>query len=91
MKVASLCKEDKTQLSMEFIMLINVKMPTIVGILILISMINTLSENLKFKKIFIFQYYSFYEQLIFDLILYVPSTNFKLNRDGSSWVELVLS
>ena len=28
---------------------------------------------------------------LFDLILYVPSTIFQLNRDGSSWVELVLS
>ena len=29
--------------------------------------------------------------VLFDLILYVPSTIFQLNRDGSSWVELVLS
>ena len=29
--------------------------------------------------------------LLFDLILYVPSTILQLNRDGSSWVELVLS
>ena len=28
---------------------------------------------------------------LFDLILYVPSTIFQLNRDGSSWVETVLS
>ena len=28
---------------------------------------------------------------LFDLILYVPSTNFQLNRDRSSWVEPVLS
>ena len=28
---------------------------------------------------------------MFDLILYVPSTIFQLNRDGSSWVEPVLS
>ena len=27
---------------------------------------------------------------MFDLILYVPSTVFQLNRDGSSWVEPVL-
>ena len=27
----------------------------------------------------------------FDLILYAPSTIFQLNRDGSSWVEPVLS
>ena len=29
--------------------------------------------------------------LLFDLILYVPSTIFQLNRDGSSWVEPELS
>ena len=28
---------------------------------------------------------------LFDLILYVPSTIFQLNRDGSSWDEPVLS
>ena len=28
---------------------------------------------------------------LFDLILYVTSTIFQLNRDGSSWVEPVLS
>ena len=28
---------------------------------------------------------------LFDLILYVPSTIFQLKRDGSSWVEPVLS
>ena len=28
---------------------------------------------------------------LFDLILYVPSAIFHLNRDGSSWVEPVLS
>ena len=32
------------QLSMKFIMLINVKMPTIVGILTFMSMVNTISE-----------------------------------------------
>ena len=29
--------------------------------------------------------------VLFDLILYVPLTIFQLNRDGSSWVEPVLS
>ena len=29
--------------------------------------------------------------VLFDLILYVPSTILQLNMDGSSWVELVLS
>ena len=28
---------------------------------------------------------------LFDFILYVPSTIFQLNRNGSSWVEQVLS
>ena len=36
-----------TQTSTQFILLINVKIPTIVGILIFISMINTISERLK--------------------------------------------
>ena len=31
------------------------------------------------------------KSVLFDLILYVPSTIFQLNRDGSSWVEPVLS
>ena len=40
-------------------------MPTIVGILTLISMINATSERLKVGKFFIRQYFSFYEQLKF--------------------------
>ena len=36
-----------TQLNMKFILLINVKVPTIVGILAFISIINTTSERLK--------------------------------------------
>ena len=31
------------------------------------------------------------EICLFDLVLYVPSTIFQLYRDGSSWVEPVLS
>ena len=54
-----------TQLSMKFILLINVKMPTIVGILTFISRINTASKNFKARKIFNFQHFSFYEQLKF--------------------------
>ena len=54
-----------TQLSTKFILLINVKMPTIVGILTFISMINTTSERLKARNFFICQYFSFYEQLKF--------------------------
>ena len=49
---------------MNSIMLINVKMPTIVGILTFISMINTISKSLE-KNAFIFQHFSFHEQLKF--------------------------
>ena len=54
-----------TQLSMKCILLINVKMPAIVGILTYISMINTTSERLKARNFFICQYFSVYEQLKF--------------------------
>ena len=53
------------QLGIKFIMLINVKMPTIVGILTFICMINTTSERLKVINFFICRYFSFYEQLKF--------------------------
>ena len=43
-------------------MLVNVKMPTIVGILTFISMLNATSESLKTRKVGIFQQFSFYEQ-----------------------------
>ena len=46
-----------TQLSTKFILLINVKMPTIVGILTFISMINTTSERLKARNFFICRYF----------------------------------
>ena len=46
-------------LSMKFIKLINVKMPTIVGI----SMMNTTPDKLKARKVFIFQHFSFYKQM----------------------------
>ena len=49
-----------TQLSVKFIMLINVKMPMIVGILTFVSMINTAYESLKARSIF-FQHFGFYE------------------------------
>ena len=54
-----------TELSMKFIMLINGKMPTFVGILTSISMINTTSESAKQENIFICQHLSFYKQLKF--------------------------
>ena len=54
-----------TRLSTKFILLKNVKMPTIVGILTFISMINTTSERLKARNFVICRYFSFYEQLKF--------------------------
>ena len=54
-----------TKLSMKFIMLINVKMPTIGGILTFISIINATSESLKARKVLIFQHFSFYGKLKF--------------------------
>ena len=51
-----------TQLSTKFILLINVKIPTIVGILTFISMINTTSERLKARSFLTFRCFSFYEQ-----------------------------
>ena len=54
-----------TQLSIKFILLINVKMPTIVGNLTFISRINTTSERLKARIFFIYGYFSFDEQLNF--------------------------
>ena len=35
--------------------------------------------------------YNYEILILFDLILYVPSTIFQLYRDGASWVEPVLS
>ena len=53
------------ELSTKLILLINVKMPTIVGILTFISMINTKSVRLNARYFFICRYFSFYEQLKF--------------------------
>ena len=52
-----------TQLTTKFILLINVKMPTIVGILTFISRIITTSESLKARKLSVFQQFSSYAQL----------------------------
>ena len=47
---------SSTQLSTKYILLLNVKMPTIVGVLTFISMINTTSERLKERYFFICRY-----------------------------------
>ena len=44
-------------------MLINVKMPIIVGILTFINMINKTFESLETRNVFIFQHFSFNDQL----------------------------
>ena len=54
-----------TQLSMKFILLINVKMSPIGGILTFISMINTTSEGLKVRNVFIFQNFGVHDHLKF--------------------------
>ena len=56
---------SSTQLSMKFIMPLNVKMPTILGILTFISMINTATECFKARKVFNFHHFSFNEHLKF--------------------------
>ena len=52
-----------TLLGTKFILLINVKILTNVGILTFISMMNTTSESFKAIKICSLQHFSFYEQL----------------------------
>ena len=54
-----------TQLRTKFILFINVKEPTIDGILTSICMINTTSESFIEINVFIYQYCSVYEQLKF--------------------------
>ena len=61
-----------TQLSTKFILLINVKMPTIVGILTFISMINTTYESFESKK----------KSVYGGILVFMSSCNFVL-----SWVE----
>ena len=48
---------------MKLIMLIDAKMPTVVGILPFITTIKPTSENLKAGKVFIVQHFSSYKQL----------------------------
>ena len=48
---------------MKLILLINVKMPIIVGILTFISRINIASESFKARKIYTLHYFTFNEQL----------------------------
>ena len=47
---------------MKSIQLINVKMPTIIGILTFVSRINTTSDIFRARNIAIFQHFYFYEE-----------------------------
>ena len=51
---------------MKFILLIKVKIPTNVDILTFMSMINTIYENFKARKMLNFSVISFYEKLEFN-------------------------
>ena len=68
-EVIKLFSYSTHELSTKIILLINVKMPTIVGILTFISMINTTPERLKAKNFFFCWHFSFYEQLKFHALL----------------------
>ena len=48
-----------TQVSVKFILFINVKMPPVVGILTLVGKINTLYQCIMQEKSFSFQYFRF--------------------------------
>ena len=52
-----------TQLGTKFTLLINFKIPTSVGTLTFIRIINTTSEGLKARNFFICRYFSFYERM----------------------------
>ena len=53
--------QQTTQLSTKLILLINVKMPTIVGILTFMSRINTTSESFEARNIVIFKHSNYFE------------------------------
>ena len=53
------------KLSIHFMLLINVKMPTFVGILTFISTIITTYKSFKARTTFVFQHFNLYEQLKF--------------------------
>ena len=60
-------------------------MPTIVGILTSISMINTTSEGLKARDFFIYRYFSLYEQLKFHAVEFSMRKFFNLG----AWTYLL--
>ena len=68
-------------MSMKFILLINVKMPTIVGMLTFISMIKTSLDSLKSRNVYTFQHFCFYEQ--FELLCSVELSMKKFYNLGA--------
>ena len=65
MSFPSLNNHLNAEESTKFVLLINVKMPTIVGGYTFISMVDTTSERLKLRNFFICCYFSFCEKLKF--------------------------
>ena len=73
---------------------------SVLGPFLLLSFINDMQDHIR-SSVRLFagdcvlyrNIYSIQDCLIclFDLVLYVPSTIFQFNKDGSSWVEPVLS
>ena len=53
-----------TQLSMKFILHINVKMPSIVGILIFINRINATSESFKARNIVVIKHFNVFVNFV---------------------------
>ena len=72
-------------------MLIDVKIPTTVGILTFISMINTTLNSLKARQVFIFQHFSFYKRLKFHVQLSRISKMFYYLRGPVLSQEMKLS
>ena len=72
------------QLSTKFILLINVKIPTIVGILTFNSKINITSDRLKARTISVFQHLSFISSCNFMLSLVEHVKKIMTSRSGGT-------
>ena len=60
----------------------------IISTVILLPSADTRRVDVSYKRKYVHKVLLF---VLFDLILNVPSTIFQLNREGSSWVESILS
>ena len=72
-------------------MLINVKMPTIVGILTFIRMINTAFESLKARKVFILQHFFLMSSQNFMLSIVEHEKSLITSGQGSPSITVILS